>query len=311
MNYSKRIKTIFKNILNKLPYVKTLHQLNSNSKFPAGHYYSTVISLNDIKKRQNEIWPEKVDKDIIGIDLNTTAQLELLKELCTYYHELPFPETIQEKMGYYYNNSYYSYTDAIVLFLIIRKYKPQQIIEIGSGYSSAVMVETNDLYFKGNIKLKFIEPFPEERLNHFLGNSERDNIEIIKQMVQKVSLEVFQNLEPGDILFIDSTHSVKTGSDVNYILFEVLPVLKEGVIVHFHDIHFPFEYPKDWVLNGFGWNESYFLRAFLMYNDQFSILLFSDYLQKFYKNAFSNMPLTHKKTGSNLWLVNKGRHTLP
>ena len=98
---------------------------------------------------------------------------------------------------------------------------------------------------------------------------------------------------------------VKTGSDVNYILFEILPRLNKGVFIHFHDIHFPFEYPKDWVLNGFGWNETYFLRTFMMYNSQFEIVFFADFLHKKYKEAFEDMPLTYKSTGSNFWIRKK------
>jgi len=95
---------------------------------------------------------------------------------------------------------------------------------------------------------------------------------------------------------------VKTGSDVNYILFEILPLLRSGVLIHFHDISYPFEYPKEWVYMGRNWNENYFLRAFLMYNCNFKILLFSDYIHKHHKEAFSYMPMSDLDPGMNIWL---------
>lgn len=251
-------------------------------------------------------WKPSWDNKIPGIELNSTTQIELVKNFSQYYSELPFPED-KEKGGtrFYYKNSYYSYTDAIILYSIIRHYGASKIIEIGSGYSSAVMLDTSELFFDGQIDLKFIEPYAEVRLENLIGNTQRVKTEIVQQNVQKVSPKFFKDLESGDILFVDSTHSVKTGSDVNYILFEILPVLKKGVLIHFHDIHFPFEYPKKWVLNGFGWNESYFLKSFLMYNKDFEIILFADYLHIFHKEIFKSMPLTYKSTGSNLWLVKK------
>src|SRR5690606_3240197 len=119
---------------------------------------------------------------------------------------------------------------------------------------------------------------------------------------QDIDLELFKNLEAGDILFVDSTHIVKTGSDVNYILFSILPILQKGVFIHFHDIFFPFEYPKKWVYGGHNWNETYFLRAFLMYNDHFKIRLFSHHMHTFYPETFNEMPLAYKNIGGNIWL---------
>ena len=302
MKISKKIKNALKGVLNKLPYVRTLHQLNKNSKFPAGHYYSPVISLQDIKQRQNEIWSPKEIPAIEGVDLNISLQLSLLKSLSGFYAELPFPVKREEGFRFNYYNSYYSYTDAIILFGMIRKFEPTRIIEIGSGYSSALMLDTNELFFQGKIELNFIEPYCQDRLEVLIGDSKDLNCRIIEKNVQKVPVEVFEELQEGDILFVDSTHVVKTGSDVNYILFEILPRLKKGVLIHFHDIHFPFEYPREWVLNGFGWNETYFLRTFMMFNSQFEIIFFADYLHKFHKEAFADMPLTYKSTGSNFWI---------
>jgi hypothetical protein len=117
-----------------------------------------------------------------------------------------------------------------------------------------------------------------------------------------VNLEIFKQLDRNDILFIDSTHVSKTGSDVNFILFEILPLLKSGVLIHFHDISYPFEYPKDWVFGGRNWNENYLLRAFLMYNNDFKIYLFTHFLHLYYREAFEEMPLSFKNIGGSLWI---------
>lgn len=298
----KFIKNGIKSLMNKLPYVQTLHRLNSNSKFPAGHYYSTVVSLREIELRQNEIWKTPITENIEGIDLRTGEQLQLVEKLSVYYPDSPFTDKKQEKLRYNFNNSYYTHNDGIILFSIIRHFKPKNIVEIGSGYSSAVMMDTNELFHNGEINLTFIEPYAGNRLNALMTAMDKKNTTLIQEDVQLVSLDVFKNLKKGDILFIDSTHAVKTGSDVNYILFEILPVLSTGVLIHFHDIYFPFEYPKSWVLDGFGWNEAYFLKAFLMYNKDFRIVLFSDYLSKFHEEAFHFMPETYRFNGSNLWI---------
>jgi len=298
----KRCKNSLKSLMNQLPYVRTLHKLNSNSKFPAGHYYSSVVSLEEMRNRQNEIWPDKRFKEIGGIDLNENEQIELFQELSIYFEGLKIPEKKVEERRYFFRNSYFSYGDAYILGAILVRRKPKRIIEIGSGFSSALMLDINEFFLNHEMHLTFIEPFPEARLSSILHNENKPNVSTIKRKVQEVELVEFKKLEKGDVLFIDSTHVVKTGSDVNYILFEILPLLKKGVLIHFHDIYHPFEYPKSWILNGFGWNESYFLKAFLMYNSSFKIILFSDFLVKYHKDKFDHLPLFLNSPGSSLWL---------
>ncbi|MGV8877552.1 MAG: class I SAM-dependent methyltransferase [Sphingobacteriaceae bacterium] len=302
------LKSALKNIVKRLPYIKELYQENQqfkkNSLYPAGHYYSTIIAVEDIKKRAATIWEnEKVD-GIIGIDLNTESQLNLVNSFNQYYSELPFSSEKNGSCRYYFDNGFYSYTDAIFLYAIIRAYQPKQIMEVGSGFSSAVMLDTNEFFFDNQINLTFIEPYP-DRLNSLLKEKDKASSTVIQSDVQLVPIAVFEKLRAGDILFIDSTHVVKTGSDVNYLIFEILPRLKSGVLIHFHDIFYPFEYPKEWVYNGRNWNEDYFLRSFLMYNNEFEIKLFADYLHKHHQAVFESMPLCYKNTGGNLWLTKK------
>jgi predicted O-methyltransferase YrrM len=301
----KRVKAQIKNQINKLPYVKTLYQENLNftlnSNVPAGHFYSPIVLVEDVKKRESEIWKNREIDNINGINLKTDDQIELLGNFTKYYAELPFKSDKQHNIRYQFENIYYSYTDGIILYSMIRHFKPKRIIEIGSGFSSALMLDTNELFFDNQIELTFIEPYP-IRLYSLMKQSDKDNTIVIESDVQSISLDVFSKLQAGDILFIDSTHVAKTGSDVNYILFEILPILQSGVLIHFHDVFYPFEYPKDWVFRGFSWNEDYFLKAFLMYNDKFQIKIFSEYLHLYYKESFKDLPLSYKNTGGNLWI---------
>jgi predicted O-methyltransferase YrrM len=306
---------MIKTLLDKLPYVKKLKDASEslrsenlnfykNCAFPPGHFYSVLVSVDDIKKRENEIWQPEPPLQIPGIDLQIKDQLELVHSLQQYYADLPFSNEKQEGLRYNYSNDYFCHTDGIMLYSMMRHFKPERIIEIGSGYSSALMLDTNELFFDSAIELTFIEPYP-ERLFSLLKNSDTKKATIIEDTLQSVSPETFEQLRPGDILFVDSTHVVKTGSDVNRILFQILPVLKSGVFIHFHDIHYPFEYPKNWVLEGRNWNETYFLKAFLMYNAQFEIRLFNTYLHALHSDIFNAMPVCYHNQGSSIWLQKK------
>jgi hypothetical protein len=162
-------------------------------------------------------------------------------------------------------------------------------------------MDVNEMFFNNSIDLNFIEPYP-ERLYSLIAEKDRPFMTVVEKPVQDVDLSLFGKLEKGDILFIDSSHVSKCASDVNFILFEVLPVIKSGVLIHFHDIFYPFEYPKNYVYNGWNWNEDYVLRAFLMHNNAFSIKFFSNYLHSLHKDSFSAMPLSYLNTGSNFWI---------
>lgn len=295
------IKKNIRNVVNKMPYVRDLYKQSKYALYPPGHYYSTVVSTDDIKKREQQIW-KHADKDgIAGVDLRTQAQLELLGQFGQYYNEMPFAAQKKEGLRFHFENDFYSYTDATVLYSMIRHFRPKRIIEIGSGFSSAVMLDTNQLFFDNSIALTFIDPYA-DRLFSLMTEVDRQKVKVIEKDIQGIPLDIFEKLEAGDILFVDSTHVSKTGSDVNYILFEILPALQNGVLIHFHDIFYPFEYPKEWVFRGFNWNEDYILKAFLMYNDRFHIRLFSEYIHRHHKNGFAPMPLTYNNFGGNLWI---------
>ena len=174
---------------------------------------------------------------------------------------------------------------------MMRHFKPARIIEVGSGYSSAVMLDTNEMCLGSRTNMTFIEPFP-DRLKSLLKADDYKKCEILVSFVQDIKPVLFSTLEANDIPFIDSSHVSKIGSDVNFILFQVLPILKPGVLIHFHDVYYPFESPEHWILEQKRfWNETYMLRAFLTYNSKFSIINFNSYLQQKFRDWFEiNMP---------------------
>lgn len=147
-----------------------------------------------------------------------------------------------------------------------------------------------------------IEP-QAERVRSLLGERAGD-MRIINAPVQRVPVDVFEQLEAGDLLFIDSTHILRTGSDVCYELFEIFPRLASGVTVHLHDIFWPFEYPDAWILDdNRSWNEAYAVRAFLTDNDCWEILFFNDYFMKFERERIErHLPRFSQGSGGALWL---------
>jgi hypothetical protein len=276
--------------------------LNKNLGFcPPGHFYSPIPSLEDIQREETSIFGN-VPTNILGLDMLEEGQLELLKGFVEYYNVMPFKSDKLKGYRYYYENPAYSYSDAILLHCMIRYLKPHRIIEVGSGYSSCMTLDTNELNFGDSIKTTFIEPYP-ELLMSLIKETDKSKITVIPDRLQDVDLGLFEELQANDILFIDSTHVSKINSDVNRIFFEILPRLSEGVHIHFHDIFFPFEYPKAWVYEGRAWNEAYLLKAFLQYNTDFTIVLMNTYMSYFHQDFFEkNMPLCLNNTGGSVWV---------
>ena len=191
-------------------------------------------------------------------------------------------------------------TDVLVAYCMVRHFQPRRIIEVGSGFSSLVLGQAAAK--NKSSALICIDPFPHELIRE--SNSIPALRSLIETKVQDVDVEFFSQLESGDILFIDSSHTVKIGGDVNYLFLEVLPRLKAGVIVHVHDIFFPFEYRRDWVMEEFRfWTEQYLLQAFLAFNPEFEVLMANSYLNHYHPPdlgaAFPDLP---RWMGGSFWM---------
>jgi hypothetical protein len=273
-----------------------------------GHFYSPIPDIRDIERAANRIFDVQ-DKQLPGIDFNEHGQIALLEMMAQYYGELPFPEESRDGSRFYLDNGFFSYGDATVLFGMLRHFKPRRIIEVGSGFSSAAMLDVNDRFFDREIEFTFIEPYP-ERLLSLLQPEDQRRATLERLPVQEIPLEQFSVLEANDVLFIDSSHVARVDSDVLRLVFDILPSLNQGVIVHFHDIMWPFEYPLNWYRDGRAWNEAYLLRAFLQFNSDFEILYSNSFMASCHKTLVETlMPLalktpTEKLTPGNtsLWL---------
>jgi hypothetical protein len=266
-----------------------------------GHFYSPIPSKEEANRRQRTLWPDS-PREPAGVDLNEVGQLALFDSLVHYYPELPFWREKRADCRYYFENDYFSYNDAITLYAMIRHCRPRRIVEIGSGFSSSAMLDTNERFFNNAIECTFIEPYP-DRLCSLLRDRDDEKVQIIAQPVQDVADPIFSRLCRNDILFVDSSHVCRIGSDVNDIFFRILPLLAGGVVIHFHDVFYPFEYPRAWVLEGRAWNEAYLLRAFLQYNTRFRVRFFNDYLARFHRQRYERvMPLALRNTGGSIWL---------
>ena len=269
---------------------------------PPGHFYSPMPDVNTIEEsylRQNDTY-----RPMPGLNANDARQMEMLKSLSVYYQLLPFGDGYRRnKTRYYFNgDAWFSYADAIVLFSMINHFRPKRFIEVGSGYSSAVTLDTCEMFLDNQVKITLIEPYPDAL---YEATHDTDDVEslLLRTGVQAVDPALFQELNRNDILFIDSSHVVKYASDVLFLLTEVLPLIKPGVVVHFHDIFWPFEYPINWLQEGRGWNEAYFLHAFLIDNPHYEILYFNNYMAKVHPEEVEKaMPLCMKNSGCSLWL---------
>jgi hypothetical protein len=288
-------------IVSSLNSVKLLQdQVNRQGEYPAGHYASPIPSASDIEQSGEVVLDPSFR--IPGVNLNDENQKKRLLEYLPFYKELPFPFSQTSGCRYYYDNVWFGYSDAIFLHCFLRHQKPRAIIEIGSGYSSAVMLDTIERFFNESPKLTFVEPYP-DRLRNLLNKNDLNYVHLIEKPIQKCDVEIFSGLAAGDLVFIDSSHVSKYKSDLNFLMFEVLPQVPVGAFVHFHDIFFPFEYPLDWLKNGKYWNENYLLRAFLTNNDSWEIVFFNHYLNLKHKDLIDeSFPLCSKNAGGSIYL---------
>lgn len=295
------MKRLIKPFLEKPQYIQNLYQeIEKQGAFPAGHYYSPIPDRDDVREYVELRKP--LSLELPDVKLNKEKQFELLNDYLRFYDELPFPEKQNKEYRYYYDNNWYSYSDAIFLYSFLRKHEPKRIIEIGSGFSSAVMLDTVDGFFSHHPDITFIDPYP-DRLNSLLRNDDEKHVKIINKKVQEVPVELFLSLKAGDLLFVDSSHVLKCGSDLQLLMFEILPLLPSGVFVHFHDVFYPFDYPTEWLKEGKYWNENYFLRAFLSYNYDWSVSFFNTYVALAFNDFIKDkMPLCIKNSGGSLYI---------
>lgn len=265
---------------------------------PPGHFYSPVPDMADIEGDRERIFDRPTE--LVGVDLNEAAQLALFKQLAALARDAQFPAEAGQGWRYYLNNPSYCIGDALMLYAMLRQTRPSRYLEVGSGWTTALALDVNERHLGGRMQVTCVEPYP-DAVRRLL--EAEDRVEIISKPVQHVPTELFTSLAAGDMLFIDCSHVVKTGSDAHHLITRVLPLVPPGVNIHIHDIFWPFEYPQPWVQEGRAWSEAYLLHAFLLFNPDFEILLFNDWLGVRHAEVLrEQLPQMLPAPGGAIWL---------
>jgi hypothetical protein len=272
---------------------------------PVGHFYSPFPDLDAVETRAAAIYGTDI-RNIPAVDLRVDEQLALLAEIEEFASSISFCRTPEEAEieghRYWTENPAYGDTDARFLTAMLHHFRPAKLIELGCGYSSAVTLDARDRFLDFGLDLTFVDPYP-ELLESLVSESDRSSVSIHTVGTQEVDLDLLRELGQNDVLFIDSTHVAKTGSDVNRIFFEILPALNPGVLIHLHDVFSRFEYPRDWVTEQRGWTEQYVLRAFLQYNTQFEIVLWPNFLWAIHAGSLvDRYPIMANNAGGAFWM---------
>lgn len=268
---------------------------------PPGHFYSALPSLPEVERAAGRIFRERAEDGIPGVDVRPDAQLDLLSRLAALVDPLGIPRTKTQGWRFHGVNESYEMADASVLAGMLLHIRPTRVIEVGSGYSSALMLDLRERALP-DVELTFIEPYP-ELLDALIDDVDRASTRRLALPAQEVPIEEFTRLGAGDVLLIDSSHVAKIGSDVNHLFLEVLPRLATGVWVHVHDVFWPFEYPQHWVREGRSWNEQYLLRALLQESDRWQVELFTHLLLTRHRAAFeAAFPGAEPYFGGSFWM---------
>ncbi len=216
--------------------------------------------LNYVKKylpQKPPLWDRRTD--MVGMDIDAERSSEFLKDTVQPY----LPDFKQ--LSFNLINSSFMAVDAHVYYGIIRTYQPNQIIEIGAGYSTVIA----SLALKQSKNTGYVLSI--DPIHNYLGEAITDNLQL-ECLVETIHTDLFESLCPGDILFIDSSHRLNTGGDIAYLYCEVLPRLKPGVFIHVHDIYLPDPYPTTYHQHGLYYNEQFMLQALLAHSKRYEIL---------------------------------------
>lgn len=237
------------------------------------HYYSSIPDIIELEKTQS-VWAKK--SELPGLEVDLEQQVHNLRSIC-----MPYQTEYEGNRAYRYavDNAFgpgYGYVEAQALHGVIRHFKPKRVVEVGSGVSTWCMLaalKMNKEQTGNDFSITCIDPFPSKKLKALR------EIELIEKPVQTVGFEdAFVELGENDLLFIDSSHTVKPGGDVNHLVLEILPKLRAGVVVHFHDITLPYDYSRKVLHTFFHWTETSLLRAYLVNNDRAKIIFCQSYL---------------------------------
>jgi hypothetical protein len=262
------------------------------------HYYYPIPDTQELK----ETYPNT--PTAWGIDLRPEFQLNLFQEIFPKYskdyNSLPL-KTDKPDTFFLYNDGFCG-IDPHVYYSFVRHFNPKTIIEVGSGHSTLLGFQALEGNKSGG-KMIVIDPWPRDFIQDFVSTSP-PNLEHIPQKVQELEVGFFAQIQENDILFIDSSHVIRTGGDVCFLILNVLPSLPKGVLIHFHDIYLPQDYPKELLLEQHKFfTEQYLLQAYLIENHQVEVIFASHYISLRYGNVVKEaFPNAVWWTGESFWI---------
>jgi SAM-dependent methyltransferase len=273
-------------------------------RFPPGHFYSPLVDTRHLgaDPERSRVWPESAP-ETPGVDWRDAEQVAFCRDVLAAQERLDLaPEPTGDPTTFFASNDQFPALDAWLLEGILRNLRPARMIEVGSGFSTLVSARVNREHLDQRLELTCIEPYPRDFVRAGIPGVSGLRVE----RLEETPLEVFTELEAGDVAFFDTSHVVKTGSDVVHIFGEILPRLRPGVVVHIHDVFMPGDYPAEWVLAGWGWNERYLVQSFLAFNSGFEIVMGAQYMiQRHWDDLVAAMPRLPEhaaRGGGSLWL---------
>lgn len=266
------------------------------------HFYEPIPDTRSIKA---DTW--STPSQLAGVDINEKRQLDLLSLFASTYAEEYNTFSRSEPSypyDYTFTNPFFGCVDAEILYCMIRHFKPRRIIEVGSGFSTFVsaraVLKNQEEDRRHKCELVAIEPYPNSALKRGFPGLSR----LVTEHVQDIPLSEFGSLTENDLLFLDSSHALAIGSDVQYEYLAVLPGLNKGVLVHVHDVFLPAEYPKAWVLGMHRfWTEQYLLHGFLIHNHAFEILWAGYYMHLTHPDKLASAFSSYTKRRQEDWPV--------
>jgi len=280
-----------------------------NEQFPPGHFYSVIPNITTDYTNNNNNTKFK------NLDFNEESHKSILNEINNYLvkfdKEFGHTNILQRQNNLQYSllNGAFEWMDARLLHYFLQKNTPKKIIEIGSGNSTLLTYNTK-LMFNLDVDIICIEPYPSDYLKKL---HDTGKITLIQKCLENVDLNIFKTLTQNDILFIDSSHVLKLDSDVMFYFTKIFPLLNKNVLIHIHDIFFPYDYPLEWLKQGRFWNEQYFLYVFLQFNTKFRIKFCNSYsgykyhdeLEIIQKNTYEKINKLYNGvfSGGSIWLI--------
>ncbi|REK04264.1 MAG: class I SAM-dependent methyltransferase [Acidobacteria bacterium] len=272
----------------------------SPQKHLPGHYSSPLVDLRHLDGASDAPASAIAAPEPAVLPVSREGHEGLLDDLGGFV-ELHGEELLFSAGGRYRAaNGWFGAADAALFAYMLHRERPRRVVEVGSGFSSAMLLDSADR-FDLTTEMTFVEPFP-ERLEALSRPADHARYRLLVERIENVPLGELEALEDGDFLFLDGSHVLRVASDLNWTLFEILPRLRAGVWIHFHDVFWPFDYPRSWFERGFQWNEAYALRAFLSYNRAFRVEIFLSYLQHLRPDWFASAFRPDPTPASSLWL---------